>query len=169
MLRPHENDSTKHYWKMPVLINFNFQLIFPEPNIDVLFQYNNTYFKYKIQPYAKLYNMLFSGELLSCSLSPQYHLCDCQGVAFWARDGGREAPIITGFSSSRDGVSPLFLSQPVPSQGNLGIQLAYKVWRTRPSNITAQYLAQRLVALFSNPCAALGVRTSRTSHCGKIA
>lgn len=28
--------------KMPVLIHFNFLLIFPEPNIDVLFEYSNT-------------------------------------------------------------------------------------------------------------------------------
>lgn len=28
--------------KMPFLINFNFLLIFPEPNEDVLFEYSNT-------------------------------------------------------------------------------------------------------------------------------
>lgn len=34
----------------------------------------------------------------------------------------------------------LFLTQPVPPQENLGIQLAHEAQRKRPSNVTAQYL-----------------------------
>lgn len=138
-----------------------------------MFHLNTTHnFQYKIQYYyAKLYDTVFSKELLSCSPSPRCHLCDCQGMAFWARDGGRAAPLTTGSSSSQGGISPLF---PFPhlacaftreSQNPAGLRgMEKKAFQCHSSVSRA-----RLVALFSNHCAALGVRTSRMSHCGKIA
>lgn len=84
---------------------------------------------------------------------------------------GKNPSVTTGSSSSQGHVSPLF---PFPhpeyaftreSRSPAGLRgMEKKAFQCHSSVSRAC-----LVALFTNHCAALGVRTSRISHCGKTA